>query len=198
MALQYIYPPSGDFSDENGNPAIRMESEARAAEIRRLPVSVIVATGENGEIGIGGQMIWHLREDLKRFKRLTSGFPVIMGRRTWESLPKRPLPDRRNIVVTRNPFYQALGAEIFPSLEEAIASCAGAREIFIIGGGEIYRQSMPYASTIHLTRVLASSPEADTFFPMPGEDEWILTECEAEGVTPEGIPFRFETYKRRK
>lgn len=196
MALQYIYPPSGDFSDENGNPAIRLESETRADELRRLPVSVIVAAGENGEIGIRGEMIWHLREDLKRFKRITSGCPVIMGRRTWESLPKRPLPDRRNIIVSRNPAFSAPGAETALSLPEAIASCAGAREIFIIGGGEIYRQSLPFASTIHLTRVLASCPEADTYFPMPDENIWRLTDVETEGVTPEGIRYRFETYRR--
>lgn len=157
---------------------------------------MIVAMGENGEIGINGDMIWHLSEDLKRFKRITSGHTVIMGRKTWESLPRKPLPGRRNIIITRNPLYKAEGAEVFNSVEEAIATTKADGEVFVIGGGEIYRKLFPMTLRLYITHVELSKPEADTFFPQIEADEWIMVSQSERALTPEGVPYRFENYVR--
>ncbi len=132
-------------------------------------LSLIAAIGLNRAIGKGNGLIWHIQDDLKRFKELTSGHPVIMGRKTWESLPEkfRPLPGRTNIVVTRNDSYKANDAIIKKSLEEAIASggeAPGGEEIFVIGGGEIYGQAILLADRLYLT-VVEDEPDADIFFP---------------------------------
>jgi len=196
MALQYILPPEGNFSDPEERPAIKMLSGEHECTLSSLPVSVIVAAGENGEIGRGGDMIWHLPADLKHFKKVTYGSPVIMGRRTWESLPKKPLPGRLNIVVTRSDGIN--GVQTATSIAEAVESVAGEKEIFIIGGGIIYREAMKFANKLYLTRIHASDSEADTFFPMPDESEWKLVEKEPDMISAEGVPFCFETYLRRK
>ena len=128
-------------------------------------LTMIVAAGENNEIGKDNDLIWHLSDDLKRFKSLTSGHHIIMGRKTFESFPK-PLPNRTHIVITRQSNYTAPdGVIIVNSLEDAINIAKKDSQPFIIGGGEIYKQAMPYASKIEITRVHATFPEADTFFP---------------------------------
>ncbi|MBB3124485.1 dihydrofolate reductase [Mesoflavibacter sabulilitoris] len=128
-------------------------------------LTMIVAAGENNEIGKDNDLIWHLRDDLKRFKSLTSGHHIIMGRKTFESFPK-PLPNRTHIVITRQSNYKAPdGVIIVNSIEDAINIAKKDSQPFIIGGGEIYKQAMPYASKIEITRVHATFPEADTFFP---------------------------------
>ena len=128
-------------------------------------LTMIVAAGENNEIGKDNDLIWHLRDDLKRFKSLTSGHHIIMGRKTFESFPK-PLPNRTHIVITRQSNYKAPdGVIIVNSIEDAIKIAKKDSQPFIIGGGEIYKQAMPYASKIEITRVHATFPEADTFFP---------------------------------
>ena len=133
-------------------------------------IAIIAAIGaKTRALGKGGKLLWHIPEDLKRFKELTSGHPVVMGRKTWESLPEkfRPLPARTNIVVTRDMAYEARGASIAPSLEAAIAkakNAEGSSEIFIIGGGEIYKEALPFASRLYLTLV-DDNAEADVFFP---------------------------------
>ena len=128
-------------------------------------LTMIVAAGENNEIGKDNDLIWHLRDDLKRFKSLTSGHHIIMGRKTFESFPK-PLPNRTHIVITRQSNYNAPdGVIIVNSIEDAINIAKKDSQPFIIGGGEIYKQAMPYASKIEITRVHATFPEADTFFP---------------------------------
>jgi len=131
-------------------------------------VSLIVAAAANNVIGVDGDLPWHISDDLKRFKALTSGHTVIMGRATWESLPFKPLPKRRNLVLTRQDTYAAdgakNGAEIFSNLEDALASCAGEEEVFIMGGGQIYAQAMEIAHKIYLTRV-HESIKGDTVFP---------------------------------
>ena len=128
-------------------------------------LTMIVAAGENNEIGKDNDLIWHLRDDLKRFKSLTSGHHIIMGRKTFESFPK-PLPNRTHIVITRQSNYTAPdGVIIVNSIEDAIKIAKKDSQPFIIGGGEIYKQAMPYASKIEITRVHATFPEADTFFP---------------------------------
>ncbi|MBN2868135.1 MAG: dihydrofolate reductase [Flavobacteriaceae bacterium] len=128
-------------------------------------LTMIVAAGENNEIGKNNDLIWHLRDDLKRFKTLTSGHHIIMGRKTFESFPK-PLPNRTHVVITRQTHYKVPeGVIVVNSLEDAINIAKKDTQPFIIGGGEIYKQAMPYASKIEITRVHANFPEADTFFP---------------------------------
>jgi dihydrofolate reductase len=133
-------------------------------------VSIIVAADERGGIGRGGTLPWHLPEDLKRFKALTMGKPMVMGRRTWDSIG-RPLPGRRSLVVSRQPGLALDGVEVFDSLEAALRGAQGAAETCVIGGAEVYRQALPYAEIVHLTRVHASV-EADTFFPALEPAEW--------------------------
>jgi dihydrofolate reductase len=153
-------------------------------------ITIIVAVADNGVIGNAGKIPWHLREDLQRFKRLTMGHPIVMGRRTWESIG-RPLPGRESIVVTRQQGYRAEGARVAGSLKEAL-DLAG-RDAFVIGGGEIYREALPLARRVELTRVHAS-PEGDATFPSLGP-EWreVAREEHPEGSPPYG----FVTLERR-
>ncbi len=134
-------------------------------------VTIIAAVTRDLAIGHQGDLLYHISDDLRHFKALTMGHPIVMGRRTFESFPKGALPGRRNIVVSRNPDYKAPGAETVGSIEEALilaaTDAAGIdnSEIFIIGGGEIYRQAMPLAHKLELTVIDAERPEADTRFP---------------------------------
>lgn len=130
-------------------------------------ISLIAAIGRNRELGKQGALIWRIPEDLKRFRDLTTGHPVIMGRKTFESIG-RPLPGRSNIVVTRASQYQHEGVTIAHSLEEAVQAAvesAGADEIFVIGGGELYTQALPLAERLYLTVIDAEERGADAFFP---------------------------------
>lgn len=134
-------------------------------------LTMIVAAGENNEIGKNNDLIWHLRDDLKRFKALTSGHHIIMGRKTFESFPK-PLPNRTHIVISRQSDYQVPeGVLVVNNLEDAVALAKKDAQPFIIGGGEIYKIAMPYASKIELTRV-HSNFDADTFFPKIDMTQW--------------------------
>jgi dihydrofolate reductase len=127
-------------------------------------ISFVVAVARNGVIGREGSLPWHISSDLKRFKEITMGKPVIMGRKTWESLPRKPLPGRRNIVMTRNEGFAAPGAERAETPEQALALCWGAPEVAVIGGGEIYRLFWPMVDRIYLTEV-DLEVEGDTRFP---------------------------------
>jgi dihydrofolate reductase len=159
-------------------------------------LSLIVAVGENNEIGKAGQMPWHLPADLKHFKTLTLGKPVIMGRRTYEAIGK-PLPGRRNIVVSRDPGYSASGCEVSPSFTDALVRAAGAAEIMVIGGGEIYREALPRAQRIYLTRVHGHF-DADTFFPIIDPSEWRQIAHEEHEVDARNAwPCSFVTLERR-
>ncbi len=141
-------------------------------------VSLIVAISLNNAIGRNNQLLWHISEDLKYFKKVTSGHTIIMGRKTWESLG-RPLPNRRNIVISRS--QKAIeGAEVFPSIEDALAACNTEGEVFIIGGGEIYKQTLPIANRLYLTIVAQMIDDADTFFPVIDFTQW--NELEHESV----------------
>lgn len=128
---------------------------------RRL--SIIAAVARNDAIGRDNALLWRLPEDLKFFKRTTLGCPVIMGRKTWDSIG-RPLPGRRNIVITRNTAWRAEGAEVFHDLDSALAATADAPKVFVIGGGELYAQALPLADELVLTEVDADF-DGDTFFP---------------------------------
>ncbi len=133
-------------------------------------VALVVAADEHGGIGHGGGLPWHLPEDLKRFKSLTMGKPILMGRRTWDSIG-RPLPGRRSVVISRQPGLTIEGAEVHRSLEAALAAVADASVACVIGGGEIYREALPRADVVYLTRVHASVP-ADTFLPPLDPRQW--------------------------
>lgn len=127
-------------------------------------ISIIAAVGKNNEIGKGNTLLWHMPADLEHFKKITSGHPVIMGRKTFESIGK-PLPNRQNIVITRDKTYLRHGVNVVHSLEEALRRAQGKQEIFIIGGGELYKQIMPFADKLYITRVDAEDSVADAFFP---------------------------------
>ena len=141
-----------------------------------MTLSLVVAASSNNVIGSEGRLPWHLPDDLGHFKRLTTGKPVIMGRRTFESIG-RPLPGRRNIVMTRRADYIAQACEVVSSVHEALELVHGADEVMIIGGGQVYRDFLPYADRIYLTRVRADV-EGDTYFPEIDETGWQLVTSE--------------------
>jgi len=136
-----------------------------------MRVSAVVAASENGVIGREGGLPWHVSSDLKLFKEITLGKPVIMGRRTWESLPRKPLPGRRNIVITRQADFVAEGAELVHSVDEALAVCAGEADVSIIGGGQVYAEAMSRTDRIYLTRIHLDV-DGDTFLPELKASEW--------------------------
>lgn len=146
-------------------------------------LSIIVAIDRNNAIGIGNKLIYWLPDDLRRFKQLTTGNTIIMGRKTFESLPKGALPNRRNIVLSRNKNISFPGADVFPSLNDALDDCRhkaeegcdDAKEIFIIGGASVYRQALPLADRLCITEIDATTDNADTFFPDFDRSEWTET-----------------------
>ena len=135
-------------------------------------VSIIVAAAKNGAIGFNNQLLYRLPNDLKRFKALTTGHTIIMGRKTFESLPKGALPNRRNIVLSRQEGLHLENAECYRSLEEALMQCDYTEDVYIIGGGELYKQTIGLAKRIHLTLVEDVPAEADAFFPELNTEEW--------------------------
>ncbi|MBR6068613.1 MAG: dihydrofolate reductase [Bacteroidales bacterium] len=156
-------------------------------------ITMIVAVAENGAIGKDNNLLWHISGDLKRFKAITTGHSIIMGRKTYLSFPKRPLPDRKNIILTSGDaiFEEAYTAK---NIEQALALC-DSDEVFIIGGESVYKQFLPYTTKIYLTRVHRSY-EADTFFPTLNMDEWetIETEEHLDGEPP----FTYITLRRKE
>ncbi|WP_432712834.1 dihydrofolate reductase [Pedobacter sp.] len=133
-------------------------------------VSIVVAISANNAIGKDNQLLWHLPADLKHFKAITSGHTIIMGRKTYDSIGK-PLPNRRNIVISRNPELTINGAEVTHSLEQALALCKDEEEVFVIGGAAIYNDAIALTNRIYLTRV-HENYEADTFFPALDPNQW--------------------------
>lgn len=135
-------------------------------------VNIIVAVASDNAIGLNGDLLFHIGADLRRFKELTMGHPIVMGRKTFESLPKGALPGRRNIVVSRNAAYTAPGAEVVDSLETAIELCSGSPELFVIGGTQIYTLALPLADKLYLTRFDRTRDDADCFFPETDPSKW--------------------------
>lgn len=165
-----------------------------------MRISLVVAVAENGVIGRDGGMPWRLSTDMKRFKATTMGKPVVMGRKTWESFPKRPLPGRHNIVITRDPAYAAEGASVVASLEAALAlaRAEGAKETCVIGGGEIYAAALPLADILDVTHILAEI-DGDTRF--PAIDPAIWREASREDFSPgdkDSHATRHVVYERRE
>lgn len=145
-------------------------------------ISFVVAVSRNGAIGRNGVLPWHISTDLKRFKAITMGKPLIMGRKTWESLPKKPLPGRPNIVITRQRNYLAEGATVVPDMPSALAVAGQVEEVCVIGGGEIFDMLMPQTERIYLTEVDLEI-DGDTFFPPIDPAQWTET---AREIHPRG------------
>ncbi len=180
-------------------------------------ISIIAAMAEDQRvIGVSNTLPWHLPEDLKHFRKMTSGHPILMGRKTYESIG-RPLPKRENIIITRNTNYQANGCVIKHSLEEAIAHCSNSGEVFIIGGAELYKQALSIADRMYLTEIIIQPPdsflitfEGDAHFPEFSNAEWTITDETKPKVAknisyndkikkqkaPSSIFYRFVTYSR--
>jgi dihydrofolate reductase len=158
-------------------------------------ISLVLARADNGVIGDHGAIPWRIPEDMRRFKALTMGKPIIAGRKTWESFPKRPLDGRLNIVVTRTAGYEAPGATIARNLDEAIAAAGNADEIAIVGGAEIYLAALPRAEVVHLTEVHMDA-KGDVTLPEFDRDVWVETARE-EHVTSAGLAYSYVTLERR-
>ena len=157
-------------------------------------IAIVVAHARNGVIGRDGGLPWHLPADLKHFKQLTSGHTVVMGRRTYESLPDRfrPLPNRRNLVLSTDPAYVARGAEVFTSLSSALDGCDG--DCFVIGGEATYRQALPLSDRVYATQ-LEAEHDGDARFPDLPEAEWRCVDT-SEPQTENDEHFTFRTYER--
>lgn len=173
-------------------------------------MTIIASVGAGGELGRGGDLCWHIPEDLRRFKALTVGHAVVMGRHTWESLPHRPLPRRLNIVLSSSApsgsdaagcvaASSPEGPLFVASLPEALRVAEAAEGFgspFIIGGASVYAAALPLADRLEITRILASDPQADTFFPPVPEDEWRLESSGDILVSAGGVRYRYESYVR--
>lgn len=162
-------------------------------------ITIIAAVAKGGAIGRKGDLLFHISADLKRFKSITMGKPVIMGRKTFESFPNGALPGRRNIVITRQRDYSAPGVETAASLDEAMQLVAGVDEAMIIGGGEIYRQAFPLADELRLTMIDADVADADTFMPAIDSEAWIEKEQSDSFTDPRsGVAYHFADFVRRR
>lgn len=160
-------------------------------------ISLIAAVARNGAIGHNNKLLYWLPNDLKRFKALTTGHTIVMGRKTFESFPKGALPNRRNVVLSRQS-VSFPGAEVFSSLEAALASCSSDEEVFIIGGETLYRQSIAMAHRLYLTHVDDVPTQADAFFPEVNLQEWQVMADEAHGTDERHQQaYRFVDYCRR-
>jgi dihydrofolate reductase len=159
-------------------------------------IIMIAAVAENNALGKNNELVWHLPNDFKRFKSLTTGHHIIMGRKTFESFPK-PLPDRVHIVISRQENYKPEGCIVVDSIEKAIALCPENDDSYVIGGGEIYNLALPLTDIIELTKVHHSF-DADAFFPKINKSEWILVEAEENYKDEKHLyDYTYETYIRK-
>jgi dihydrofolate reductase len=162
---------------------------------KRPRISLIVAMSRNAVIGKDNRLPWHLPADLKRFKELTMGHTIVMGRKTWASIG-RPLPGRRSVIVSRNPDFHADGAVVAHTLDAALAASPDDNEIFIIGGEQIFRLAMPHANRIYLT-IVQADVEGDTFMPAIDPGQWRKTFSEAHAVSESNpLAWQFEIHER--
>jgi dihydrofolate reductase len=161
-------------------------------------MNIIVAISENYAIGKSGDLLCYLPDDLKHFKALTTGATVVMGKKTFFSLPRRPLPNRRNIVLTRDVTFVQEGVDVAHSIPDLLTMLMPEERVFIIGGGEVYRQFMPLAKQLHITHIHHSWEDADTFFPDIDPAIWECTDEEYhEADDKHQYAFTFATYQRR-
>ena len=164
--------------------------------LNNMSISIIVAIAQNNAIGFENKLLYWLPNDLKRFKALTTGHTIIMGRKTFESLPKGALPNRRNIVLSRQE-VDFPGAERFQSLEEALSQCRSEEEIYIIGGASVYHEAMPLADKLCVTHIEATPENADAFFPEIDFSIWKETAYESHPTDEKHLyPYRFVDYQR--
>ncbi|HWB64585.1 MAG TPA: dihydrofolate reductase [Chitinophagales bacterium] len=168
-----------------------------------MKISMVVAASENNAIGLKGKLLWHLPKDMQFFKDVTEGHYVLMGRKSWEALPPkfRPLPKRPNVVITRQPGYEATGATVVPTIEAGVelARQNAEQELMVIGGGEIYKQALPVTNKVYLTRVHHVFDEADAYFPELNEGEWEITSTIKHTADEKHrYSFDFLVYERKK
>lgn len=162
-----------------------------------MQISIIVAVTANNAIGRGGDLLFHISDDLRYFKRVTTGHTIIMGRRTFESFPNGALPNRRNMVLSQNVDYHPDGAEVYTDLDSALAAVEGDNEVFIIGGGQVYSSAIDRTACIYLTEIDTVVDDADTYFPAIDPDRWIphtIGEWQRDPRT--GVRFRFTVLRR--
>jgi dihydrofolate reductase len=168
-------------------------------DVNKKPsLSIIVAMAQNRAIGKDNDLMWHLSSDLKRFKQLTTGHPVVMGRRTWESLPKRPLPGRRNIVLTQNPDFEAAGAEVVHSVNGLFEALKDRDdEVFVMGGASIYQLLLPFTNRLYVTQVYKDF-DGDVYFPTIDMSEFNLVKL-SEPMFDEAseLDYAYEEYDRK-
>lgn len=160
-----------------------------------MKISLIVAMASNRTIGLNNQMPWHLSADLKKFKKITLGSPILMGRKTYESIG-RPLPGRTNIIISRNPSYSQADCLVFNDISKALSSCGDAKEVFVIGGSDFYRAMLDLADTLYLTQIHQEFP-GDTFFPELAADQWLEVEREDIQDDPD-VTFSYSFLKLEK
>lgn len=177
-------------------PAFAQADPARPARSERQVLSLIAAVANNGAIGRNNGLLWQESEDQKHFRRVTMGCPVIMGHKTWDSLPARfrPLPGRRNIVLTRDAAWRAEGADAAASMAAALALTAGAAKVFVIGGAQAYAMALPLADELVLTEIDADLP-GDTFFP-PWDRSRFARSSQDARQDRNGVAYSFTTYTR--
>jgi len=162
-------------------------------------VTIIAAIADNGAIGVNNNLLCRMPNDMKRFKRLTTGHTVIMGRKTFESLPDGALPNRTNVVISRNPQVSFEGCETYHQLQTAINRYQHENEIFIIGGASVYEQAIGLADKIYLTCIHHSFEQVDVFFPEINDNDWVLTDCETYSSDEHHpFPYTFKTLIRKK
>lgn len=161
--------------------------------------NIIVAVAQDGAIGRGGDLLWHIHDDMVFFKNTTKGHPVVMGRKTWESLQVKPLPKRENIVITTNKNFTFEGVTVLNRVEDVKNLPDYDNEVFIIGGGTIYKEFIPLCEKLYITRVFNNYPDADTFFPEIKPEQW-LEESKSEIFTDKesNLQYQFITYLRHK
>ena len=160
-------------------------------------LSIICALAQNNAIGYNNRLLYRLSADLKRFKELTTGHTIIMGRKTYESLPNGALPNRRNIVLTRNASAQYEGCEVFTSLKAALDACAPTEQVFIIGGESVYAEALPLADRLYLTHIDATPAQADAYFPTVDYAAWkVKNEVANPADEKNECPFTFTDYVR--
>lgn len=162
-----------------------------------MQISLIVAIDKNYAIGSGGDQLAYISDDLKRFKQLTSGHSIVMGRKTFEALPKGALPNRKNIVISRQPDLNLSGCIVVHGVEDVIELGKSGEEIFIIGGGEIYNLFFPVATRIYLTRIHHTFENTDVWFPQINSDDWVMTSLEGPFIDPKSsMTYSFEILER--
>lgn len=162
-----------------------------------MTIAMIVAVAQNGGIGHGNKLLYWLPNDLKHFKTLTTGNTIIMGRKTFESLPKGALPNRRNIVLSHQKGVHFPKTEVFSSLQEALKHCTVDENVFIIGGASLYKEAMPIADTLFVTQIHDASKNADVFFPQISMKEWnLVEEVNHEADERHECAYTFATYRR--